>query len=280
MSDRLSALLQRFELRAHVFHGGWLCGAADFDAMPGIGHLHLLRSGSLELTDAMGRRVVVAEPSVLFYPRAAGHRLEISPGASADLVCASIDFGAGDDNPLLLGLPALLHVPLAALPGLELTQQLLFDEASARRCGHAAVVDRLTEVLVVQLLRHAIEHRLVHGGATAGLADARLARALNALHADPAHGWTLQALADRAGMSRARFAAHFKRTVGVPPGDYLTGWRLTLARKALRKGLAVKQVAHDVGYANASALGRAFSQRFGVAPMKWLARTTATAATQ
>ena len=105
----------------------------------------------------------------------------------------------------------------------------------------------------------------------AGLADPRLAKALNAVHAEPARPWTLQSLAAVAGMSRARFAAHFARTVGVPPGDYLAGWRLALARKSLRRGQALKQVAHEVGYASASALARAFTQRFGRTPTQWLA---------
>ena len=268
MTDRLSALLQRFELRARVFHHGPLCGTVGFDAEAGAGHLHLLRQGTLVLTDAAGRCSRVGEPAVLFFPRPMAHRLEAEV---ADLVCASIDFGAGDENPLLRGLPEWLCSPLAELPGLALTQQLLFDEAAAGRCGHGAVVDRLSEVLLIQLLRHAIEHRRVEAGAMAGLADPRLAKALNAVHAEPARPWTLQSLAAVAGMSRARFAAHFARTVGVPPGDYLAGWRLALARKSLRRGQALKQVAHEVGYASASALARAFTQRFGRTPTQWLA---------
>jgi len=155
MADRLSVLLQRFELRARVFHRGLLCGTAGFDAAAGVGHLHLLRCGKLTVTDAAGQRSQVSEPAVLFLPRPTVHRLEAD---DAELVCASIDFGAGDDNPLLRGLPEWLCSPLAELPGLALTQQLLFDEAAAGRCGHGAVVDRLSEVLVIQLLRHAIEH--------------------------------------------------------------------------------------------------------------------------
>ena len=270
MPDRLSALLQRFELHARVFHSGALCGMADFDGGTGVGHLHLVRRGPLGVVDTLGRHSVVSEPSVLFFPRAGAHRLDGGEREGADVVCASIDFGAGDENPLLRGLPALLSVPLAQLPGLDLAQQLLFSEAQASRCGHGAVVDRLTEVLVIQLLRHAIAHQLVDGGVMAGLADPRLAKAISALHADPARAWTLDAMAALAGMSRARFAAHFTRTVGVPPGDHLTGWRLGLARTLLRKGLAVKQVAAEVGYASPGAFGRVFLQRLGTTPTQWL----------
>jgi len=80
-----------------------------------------------------------------------------------------------------------------------------------------------------------------------------------------------------AGMSRARFAAHFVRHVGTPPGEYLTTWRLGLARSLLRKGLSVKQVAAEVGYANASALGRVFTHKLGASPMAWQARAGAAA---
>ncbi|MCE2659492.1 MAG: AraC family transcriptional regulator [Rubrivivax sp.] len=276
MSDRLSALLQRFELHARVFHSGALCGKADVEGSTGVGHLHLVRRGPLGVTDTQGRHSVVSEPSVLFFPRAGAHQLDGGEREGADVVCASIDFGAGDENPLLRGLPAMLSVPLAQLPGLDLTQQLLFTEAQASRCGHGAVVDRLAEVLVIQLLRHAMAHQLVDGGVMAGLADPRLAKAISALHAEPARAWTLDAMAARAGMSRARFAAHFTRTVGIPPGDYLTGWRMGLARSLLRKGLPVKQVSAEVGYASPGAFGRVFLQRLGSTPLQWQHHDAAT----
>jgi AraC-like DNA-binding protein len=271
VADRLSALLARFELRARVFHGGTLCGASRFEERHGTGHLHLLRQGALVLTDAQASALVVDEPSVLFLARPMAHRLEARDPAGAELVCATVDFGIGDENPLLRALPPCLVVPLARLPGLELTQQLLCAEAFRRRCGHDAVVDRLTEVLLIQVLRYAIEQQLVDGGLMAGLADPRLHRVLAAVHAEPAQAWTLASMAAVAGMSRARFAAHFTHRVGVPPGEYLTGWRLGLARALLRRGAPVKQVASDVGYANASALGRVFARRLGSSPGAWVA---------
>ncbi len=272
MSDRLSALLQRFELRARVFHGGALCGVTRFDGGQGVGHLHLLRHGTLGVTDGQGHRTVLDEPSVLFFPRPSPHRLDADETQGAELVCALVEFGIGDENPLLRALPTSLQVPLTRLPGLDLTQQLLFGEAFRQRCGHDAVVNRLAEVLLIQVLRYAIEQRLVDGGLMAGLADPRLHKALSAVHAEPARAWTLESMAAEAGMSRARFAAHFAQLVGTPPGEYLIGWRLGLARAMLRRGLPVKQVAAEVGYANASALGRIFSQRLGSSPTVWQLR--------
>jgi AraC-like DNA-binding protein len=272
VTDRLSELLQRFELRAHVLHGGALRGVSDFEERHGTGHLHLLRQGTLTVTDAHAAALTVYEPSVLFLPRPVPHRLEARDPAGAELVCATVDFGIGDENPLLRALPLCLIVPMARLPGLELTQQLLFAEALRRRCGHDAVVNRLAEVLLIQVLRYAIEQQLVDRGLMAGLADPRLHRVLAAVHAEPARAWTLSSMAAVAGMSRARFAAHFTGRVGVPPGEYLTSWRLGLARAMLRRGTPVKQVASDVGYANSSALGRVFARRLGRSPGAWLAR--------
>ncbi|CAN7770121.1 AraC family transcriptional regulator [Variovorax sp. LjRoot84] len=270
MSDRLSNLLQRFELSARVYHTGALCGIANFDGRDGVGHLHLVRQGPIEVTDRNGIRQVVSVPSALFYPRPLAHQLHADERAGADVVCAAIEFGLGDENPLLRGLPDLLIIVLADMPSLDSTLQLLFSEAIAQRCGHDAVVGRLTEVLVVQMLRFAIERQLVDSGLLAGLSDTRLAKALTAMHADPSRAWTLEALADSAGMSRARFAARFAEVVGIPPGEYLMQWRIGLAKALLRRGRPVKQVALEVGYGGASALGRAFSHLVGMAPTQWL----------
>lgn len=268
--DRLSALLQRFELRARAAHRGRASGALRFDAAPGSGHLHLLRQGRLSITGTGIERLRVGEPSVVLFASTIAHRVNAGPAPGAELVSAVVDFGGADDNPLLRALPLPWVVPLSAVGGLDLTLESLFNETLHPRCGHGAVVDRLVEVLLVQLLRHAIERRLVDGGLMAGLADPRLHKAIAALHAEPSRAWTLASMAAEAGMSRARFAAHFVRQVGMPPGEYLTTWRLGLARSMLRRGLPVKQVADEVGYASASALGRVFTQRLGSPPVAWL----------
>jgi AraC-like DNA-binding protein len=269
MADRLSALLQRFELRAQILSGGLLHEVLAIPRQGAGGHLHLLRRGALRLEGPQRQRLVVDEPTVLFVPRPWPHRLQPASPGGAEFVTAAVHFGAGDENPLLPSLPALLSVPMAQLPGLDAAQQLLFAEVLARRCGHAAVADRLVEVLVIQLLRHAMAEGLVDAGVMAGLADARLAKAISALHAEPARAWTLEGMAAVAGMSRARFAARFAQTVGVPPGDYLTHWRLGLARRLLRSGRPVKQVAAEVGYTSPGAFGRAFLQRVGHTPREW-----------
>jgi AraC-like DNA-binding protein len=272
MSDRLSALLDRFRLQARVFHSGTLCDSADFDAADGAGHIHVLRSGRLRLHDGVGGERVLDTPSLIFYAKPTPHWIR-GEDAGAELVCASIRLGADLGNPIAQSLPPVLIVPLEAAPGLQGVLDMLFDEAFHQRCGRQTALDRLSELLILQLLRHCMAAGSVDRGVLAGLGDARLAKALNAIHARPGEAWTLESLAEVSGMSRARFAEHFRQTLGVTPGDYLADWRIGVAKTLLTQGQPVKNVALDVGYGNASALARAFAARHdGESPTAWLAR--------
>ncbi len=221
MQDRLSALLDCFRLRARVFHTGSLCDTADFDARDGVGHLHVLRGGALRIGDAVAGETVVDAPSLIFYPRPAPHWIRGEGAMGAELVCSSIELGADAGNPLTRSLPARLVLPLRDHPLLHGTLTLLFEEAFAEHCGRQAALDRLSELMILQLLRHCMTAGVVAQGVLAGLADPRLAKALNALHGAPGEAWSLDGLARVSGRSRARFAAHFHHVVGMPPGEYL-----------------------------------------------------------
>jgi Cupin len=229
MDDRLAPLLQRFELRSRVFYAGHLCSLVNFDAVEGVGHFHLLKAGRLQLTSPDGRARQLSEPSLIFFPLPARHRLTADQTDGADLVCASIEFGASLRNPFLHGLPAPLVLPLREVPALAGVLDALFVEAFAEHSGRDAALNRLSEVVLIYLLRHAVACGLLRAGVVAGLADARLAKALNAMHVEPARAWSLQGLAALAGMSRASFAAQFAQVVGQPAIEYLAGWRLSVA---------------------------------------------------
>ncbi|MEN8168407.1 MAG: AraC family transcriptional regulator [Pseudomonadota bacterium] len=268
MEDRLVSILKWFELRARVFQAGPLCGTANFDAGDGLGYIHLLRSGCLRVETAGRASVRLDEATLLFYMTPTPHRL-LPEGACTDTVCASFEFGAGLHNPLVMALPELVLIPLAELPGMALTLDALFREASEEHCGRQAILDRLSEVLIIQLLRELMDQERIQHGLLAGLADPRLAKAINALHADPGRSWSLEALAAVANMSRARFAANFRKRVGTTPMAYLSDWRLSIARSLLRRGKPVQRIAEEVGYGSASALSRAFTSRTGLSPIQW-----------
>lgn len=270
--DRLDALLSRFSLNARLFFSGSLCGVHDFDEGEGVGHIHVVQRGPVTVHHAPGSPVGVLQvdtPSLLFYPRPLGHRFITDPHTGADMVCASLSYNAGPVNPIANALPPLMAVPLRDLPELAPIIELLFAEASGKFCGRQSVLDRLFEILIIHLLRKAMNQKLVNSGLLAGLAHPQLARALVAMHERPADGWTLESMAAEAGMSRSVFANTFRDAVGLTPGDYLACWRITLAQDLLRRGWALKHVAQDVGYGSAEALSRAFKARTGQTTREW-----------
>ena len=275
--DRLSSLLERFRVRAHLFHAGPLCGVTHFDARPGRGFLHVLRRGEMALThrakSGAPRRIRLREPSLLFYPRPLAHDFHNAPEEGSDFVCAALDFDGGPGNPLLQALPPLVVLPLSQVDGLGHSLALLFAETDRVRCGARLLADRLFEVVLIQLLRWLLDHPEEAGmpaGLITGLSEPRLARALSALHEHPGKPWSLERMAERAGMSRSAFAAGFKAAVGQTPADYLAHWRLMLAQSQLRQGRSIKAIADELGYANPSALSRLFTKKIGRSPRHWL----------
>jgi len=275
--DRLSSLLERFKVRARLFNNGPLCGVSQFPAVPGRGFLHVMRRGKMELrhgakTD-LPRRLVITEPTLLFYPRAMPHEFRNPPVDGSDYVCAELDFEGGERNPVVRALPPLIVLPLSRIDGLEQSLGLLFSETERLRCGQRLLADRLFEVVLIQLLRWLIDHPTEAGiprGLLTGLEDPRLSRALVAIHEQPGAPWSLASMAAEAGMSRSAFAVAFKAVVGQPPADYLADWRISLAQGQLRMGRQVKQIADELGYASAPALSRLFTQRTGCSPRQWL----------
>lgn len=268
--DRLAGLLRYYSLSARVFHSGAFCGQHHYAAPHG--YIHLVRRGPITAYSSVHEALLITEPSLLFYPRVVSHRFDGAAGDTAEVLCAEVDLGASAGNPLAMALPAFLLIPLADLPGLGATLELLFAEAERDQCGRQAAIDRLCELFLIQLLRHLMDGRLGATGLLAGLADPKLARAITAMHDTPQTAWTIETLAVRAGMSRARFAAAFKETVGVTPGDYLADWRINVSCTLLKQGRPVSVVADRVGYGSPNALARAFRARMGCAPRDWLSR--------
>ena len=168
--------------------------------------------------------------SLILAVRPQEHQLLAIEADEAELVCATLQFDGGANNPLTLALPDFIIKPLRELQGLSGTLDWLFEEAFGDECGRDVILNRLFELMVIQLLRHLIASRSIASGMMAGLANAQLSRALVGIHNEPQRNWSVAQLADRSGMSRASFAAHFRETVGSTPADYLANWRISLTQ--------------------------------------------------
>ena len=268
MADRLVWLLNRFELRASVFQAGQLACRASVPDKPAVGFMHILRSGRLRLVSEDDVDMELHEPTAFFYMNPTQHYIEPLDD-QVSIICATFEFGIGEGNPLQAALPNLYVLPLAEAPTLDLTLQQLFLEAEEDHCGRDALLDRLSGVVLILMLRDLMDQKRLDIGLLAGLADPKLMRAINAIHERPELNWTLDKMASAALMSRARFAERFHDVVGMTPGAYLSDWRLGLAKSKLLRGSSVQSVAADVGYGSASALSRVFATRFGMSPTEW-----------
>ncbi|MFD9701488.1 cupin domain-containing protein [Lentzea sp. NPDC059081] len=176
------------------------------------------------------------------------------------------DVGRG----LLEALPPVLHLPATDGNPLHDAVALISSELTGAAPGQQTVLDRLLDVLLVLSLRacfHSGEHAPRWYRAAS---DARLAPALNAIHAHAERAWTVTELAAAAGLSRATFARHFQNALGQTPMQYLTDWRMTLARDHLTDGeLTLTQIATRTGYASPYAFAAAFRRQHGLPPGQW-----------
>ena len=271
--DPLASLFAHVTPKARTFFAGNLCQAADFTQ---VGHLHLFKGGALTLTQPGFADLALHEPTLLFFPRSQPHGFVADPEIGADLVCATVELGAAEGNPIGEGLPDRVIMPLSLHPNLVPVCDLLLAEGFGDGGGRQAALDRLFDYLLILIVRHAVAAGGAESGVLAGLAHPRLAKALVAMHDNPKRVWTLDGLAEVAGMSRTRFADLFRAQVGRAPIDYLTTWRMTLARQLLDKGKPVKLVASQVGYTDAAAFARVFRRVTGQAPRDSAAKRTTT----
>ncbi len=142
-------------------------------------------------------------------------------------------------HPLLAALPTILLVPAA--PGrdqsLRAAVAMLGDELESGRPGGSAVVPALVDALFPLIVRAWIEScpDCAMGDWAEALTDPSIAGALERIHAEPERAWTVAALAQQVGLSRAGFARRFAHAVGVPPLTYLTNWRMAIAGRLLRE---------------------------------------------
>ena len=182
------------------------------------------------------------------------------------VVCGQVDFD-GPAAPLLLAaFDAPLCLPLgAAEQDLQQVVALIALELAQPRCASSALLGHAGEILLIGLLRHLVARCELPCGVLAGLGDTGLARTLVALHEDPAAPWTLERMAETAGVSRTAFATRFREAMGVTPKRYLNTYRLGIARREVAAGNGLKRAARAAGYDSTAALSRALAREAAAA---------------
>lgn len=195
------------------------------------------------------------------------------PGAARTLLlCGYCEFSKESLTPLLDVFPSLTIVreeELLKHPWLKGTLDQLSSEYMSQQPGAELVVNKLTEVVLVELIRINFGREDQSRFVTA-LSDKRIAKALQQLHSNPHKSWTLEKMAEEVGMSRAAFARRFKDLVGQPMFEYLTILRVQRARELLRDtNLPVYEIANQVGYESELAFTKTFKKHTGTTPTRF-----------
>ncbi len=182
------------------------------------------------------------------------------------------DFDRRHAEVLLGMLPPIVHVRAeASKAALRESIRRLMAELREPLPGSSLIAEHLAQTLLIEALRlHLADRSHQSRGWLFALADPQMQAVIAAMHGDPARRWTLQSLAQVAGMSRSSFAARFKSTVGESAMDYLTRWRMMLAAHRLAQANgSIASVAPSVGYESESAFGAAFKRVIGESPRRF-----------
>lgn len=285
--DGLTLILRRLGLSAEVFMHAELCGIWGMDTsgqrkVP----FHFVERGTGWLHTSNG-----AEPRLLgsgdfvVFPHDAAHAISSGPelpapevmnqipdrdgGRVTSLLCGFYEFEHRDAWPLLDSLPEVVVLDLkeggrhhSAYPLI----QLMATELERNQPGMPAALSQLAFLLFIEVLRMQFA-RGPSAGLLFALADRQIGRALNLMHRDFAHAWTVSELASRVGMSRSVFSERFNGLVGSTPLRYLADWRLQEAARLLKStDRSIAEIAVNVGYQSEPAFRKAFRKALGVTP--------------
>ena len=197
-------------------------------------------------------------------------------GAPTTIVCGSLSFDRTSLKPIAQLLPSfiLMKADEARTLALHNTVQALASEMAEQAPGSEVVATRLAEVLVVQVLRaHIASGPERNQGWLRAIFDPQMGVALSAVHESVNTPWTVESMAEAAGMSRSAFAARFKDLLGQTPLEYVTEWRMQKAMQLLQqRDKKLIDVARLVGYESGAAFSKAFKRVVGANPGEYIKR--------
>ena len=191
-------------------------------------------------------------------------------GLSTTVMYGKFSYTPLPENPLLSALPPLLIIKgeERIVEWLDTTLQFMASEIANARPGVQIVIDRLASILLVQAVRGYIANRECGDRCwLKALSDPIIGSVLNSVHRHPERAWTVEELAEQAGISRTTLFTQFRELVGEPPGKYLTRWRMQRASQILQlEHTTLKDIASLVGYESEASFSKAFKQWMGQSP--------------
>lgn len=257
---------------AVVSGGCWLAvDGVDEPVRLEAGGCFVLPSGrAFRLASDMSIEAVDSE--TIFPPDRPGGVVRVNDGGGLFLAGSRFAVAGSQAGLLLRLLPPIVHIHAdTEKAALRWSVERMMEEMREGQPGGRLIAQHLAHMMLVQALRlHLADVMNGDKGWFAALSDRQIGAAIRAIHADPAHRWTLQDLASRSGMSRSAFALRFRETTGETAMEYLARWRMSLAADRLENSSeAIGTIALDLGYESESAFSTAFKRIMGRSPKQF-----------
>ena len=310
IDDALSDVLRNIRLSGSLQFCFMPTGDWQTDATPSLAKLadkpssvipfHILVEGTCWMK-MEGQTHILHTGDVVAFPFGTGHQLGAGSGGrlivpTADLppkpwreipvlrygnepqrvrvLCGYLQCDALNFRPLRNALPTFLHVSTRTnhnTAWLRATIDQIVDEVDSPRSGGLSMLERLTEISFIELLRHQIiAAHSQPGGWLAALADPALGKCIALIHDDPTREWSVQNLSAASGLSRSTLTERFETMLDTSPMRYVRDWRLCLASLTLSTTTKrIAAIAHEAGYGTEAAFNRAFSRAYGMPPATW-----------
>ncbi len=256
--------------RFHIaLDGDCVLGAGDENTLVRLKHMDivLLPQGNMHwIADQPDRELVPSERAGAACEL--GNPLFQQGDITNKLICGFVHYEKAMLHPLLDALPEVMHFSdITADDPLWTTALLIDAEMDNTKVPRTALVDRLTEVLFLQLLYRYVDKNPHLSGFLSALSDRRIYRMLELIHREPEQPWTLESLGEKTGMSRATVARQFHKTIGMPPLAYIANCRMMKAHQLTKhSALALEDIAEQVGFSSARSLSKAFVRKYGFTP--------------
>ncbi len=297
--DALSHMLEDVHLRGAEYlyvsgHERWCFGLQEQTVF------HIIMSGAVRLVLPNIEERILEPGDIVFIPAGAQHRLLHIDAQWQDYNLLAefkghrndpVNLGAGLSTGLVLSVRCLLDVEMArpllsslpasiiiqkgldgnGPPWLRLGLDFLALESELYRPGRDTLINRLIGMFLIECVRDYVEQlpKDANNWLNA-VRDPYLSAALSAIHAQPAHAWTVSDLASIACLSRSAFAERFSQMIGQPPLAYLTQYRLRLATRLLaEQDLSIGRISEKVGYSSETAFSQAFKRQYELSPSQY-----------
>ena len=192
------------------------------------------------------------------------------PNSETQLICGHFSFDRNSSHILLDRLPPFIHLKHYgenAGKWMEATLRVIGDEAGRQRMGGDLIALKMSEAIMAQAIRTFLESDDAISHGLGGFSDPKVRKALDAFHKCPNETWSVDRLANAAGMSRTGFAVLFHKLMDMTPMQYVTSWRMEVAKKTLSiPGTSLSDAAESAGYLSDAAFARAFKKEVGTTP--------------